>query len=757
MTIKYAIQEAVPEALVWLDQDARDKTAEGALVVEWRTYCGTEGAKLIKELSIDSLLIAAGMADGVATSRFFVLYLTEGVFSRKFCQLEIKKVRTMTFLSPPLSCSCGQSIQCGKRLPDFGAPAFIPASRVWLALPSSHRVLRVCCRTTPCPSARPQAISAARPIVLVRETDSRQGAARGFESSSSPGAPRGGAPPLPVIRCSRCQAPATQGAQGAAWPSLCAEHKAEGMVPCGVNRGRVRDDALSFSLIFDGAGATAFIDPDALELATQILGGNNPSGAGGPSRHPLVVADIRWCFPELEFRKLSLAQLLAAVGMRKAAGAPPNGALPLAASAAVGTASAATQQAAQTPPPQAAEAPAETATLRDTLERLAMGVAAPPLPGDCKHHVCIVHDPACAAADSVCRALALALTSAFAGAKVFLAGEDPRELAQAAAASACVVPFVTRGLLRSGAAAATAVAAALRNRRRLVVPYEFEWSRGGSPSVQDLIGETAPEANGLWAYTAFPWLGGGGEGADHDAEATAVCVLRLVLDGVMDEASRDCKADPMADNPGVNTTAGTPSSAGAPPAANGGGAGSSSTTPIDATQAAAHSQQLLGGGGPTDAAGGGAQTEMTHLSAAAPDPQVLLLLKQVEAAVKKRDRSAAAGKLREFISMAVQKAFEVGGASLATSMRGVSTAVQGAIESAICSMPGAAAVDSQLQMAEKATMIKQGGAYGPPREGVPLAAKADAPAAALEAAAAAAGTGLAAAKSFRQQRRNENP
>lgn len=30
MTVKYAIQEAVPGALVWLDQDARNKTVDGA-------------------------------------------------------------------------------------------------------------------------------------------------------------------------------------------------------------------------------------------------------------------------------------------------------------------------------------------------------------------------------------------------------------------------------------------------------------------------------------------------------------------------------------------------------------------------------------------------------------------------------------------------------------------------------------------------------------------------------------------------------
>lgn len=49
--------------------------------------------------------------------------------------------------------------------------------------------------------------------------------------------------------------------------------------------------------------------------------------------------------------------------------------------------------------------------------------------------------------------------------------------------------------------------------------------------MQDLIGETAPEAKGLWDNTAFPWLGGG-----DDAESTAVCALRLVIDGVMEEA-----------------------------------------------------------------------------------------------------------------------------------------------------------------------------------------------------------------------------
>lgn len=61
MTLKYAVQEAAPGAVIWLDQDQRDKTEEG-------------------------------MRDGVLHAQYFVLFLTEGIFSRWFCKMEIRTV-----------------------------------------------------------------------------------------------------------------------------------------------------------------------------------------------------------------------------------------------------------------------------------------------------------------------------------------------------------------------------------------------------------------------------------------------------------------------------------------------------------------------------------------------------------------------------------------------------------------------------------------------------------------------------------------
>jgi hypothetical protein len=208
------------------------------------------------------------------------------------------------------------------------------------------------------------------------------------------------------------------------------------MAPCGIDRAHVSEDALSYSLIFEGTGPTAVVDAGALTLlATAVLGG----GTNGAARHKLVKEDIRW-FAELEFRKLSLAKLLAAMGMRKAAAITADGS--------------------SVQPPTVQEdaavpalvpAASEAETLRETMRRLAMGVAAPLLPEGCAYHVCIVHDRECADADRVCsRALGSAIETAFGGARVFVTGgEDSSEPAAAAAAAVCIVPFLTRGLLTS--------------------------------------------------------------------------------------------------------------------------------------------------------------------------------------------------------------------------------------------------------------------------------------------------------------------
>lgn len=161
--------------------------------------------------------------------------------------------------------------------------------------------------------------------------------------------------------------------------------------------------------------------------------------------------------------------------------------------------------------------------VRRTVRGLAIGIPAPPLQSleDC--HVCILHDHRSSHASEMCSALADALQTAYAGGRVSIGGEGP-----AAAACCCVFVFLTCGLLAVGSPAASAAAAALRTGRRFIIAYETDKDRGGTQSVQDYIDETAPEACGVWSFTAFPWLGGVGD------EYTEVCVLRLILDGIMD-------------------------------------------------------------------------------------------------------------------------------------------------------------------------------------------------------------------------------
>lgn len=121
MTIAYAIQTAVSgSAHIWLDQDERDKTSKGAhlplllllpaalallLSAERLLLCVVsvhrehESDTSVSSFCVPVLClrpyakISTGMEDGVINSRFFVLYLTECVFSRYFCQLEIKTAR----------------------------------------------------------------------------------------------------------------------------------------------------------------------------------------------------------------------------------------------------------------------------------------------------------------------------------------------------------------------------------------------------------------------------------------------------------------------------------------------------------------------------------------------------------------------------------------------------------------------------------------------------------------------------------------
>lgn len=324
-------------------------------------------------------------------------------------------------------------------------------------------------------------------------------------------------PGCPAVACR-----AGPDAAAAGVPTHCEAHGSDlGLPSCLPDLSRAPADVLSYSLLFDGTEATSTVDCDAFLLAMSVL---------GPSPSADVRDRIRW-FSELEFRTVSLRKLLLALGM-----APRDGA------AGGGGASAATAG-------KAAKKRTEAEVVRETMETLSMGAPAPPLRQGFSHHVCVVHDPSCAPAHAVCGAIRASLEASFAGALVYLpeppdasdaasdaaaaaaaASRRRLALAETATSSACVFVFLTRGLLARGSPGAAAVAAALAARRRLVVTFESDTARGGVPTVEALVNETAPEAADMWRHTlaAFPWMG-----ADEDF--TEVCTLRVLVDGAMEE------------------------------------------------------------------------------------------------------------------------------------------------------------------------------------------------------------------------------
>lgn len=104
MSIKFSVEAAVPGVLVWLDQDQRDKTEEGppaACLCCLRCYhlrtarpppAYPETHHFPAFLLRNARLSPPGMKSGVLHSSFFLLYLTQCVFSRYFCKMEIRTV-----------------------------------------------------------------------------------------------------------------------------------------------------------------------------------------------------------------------------------------------------------------------------------------------------------------------------------------------------------------------------------------------------------------------------------------------------------------------------------------------------------------------------------------------------------------------------------------------------------------------------------------------------------------------------------------
>jgi len=102
MSIKYALESAVPGTAVWLDQDMRDKTEDGMMAGACmqgaaHTRLGTVCAMLAHSQRAGPATAAAAnhggacRPAGVESSRYFGLFLTQFLFSRPFCQKEARR------------------------------------------------------------------------------------------------------------------------------------------------------------------------------------------------------------------------------------------------------------------------------------------------------------------------------------------------------------------------------------------------------------------------------------------------------------------------------------------------------------------------------------------------------------------------------------------------------------------------------------------------------------------------------------------
>lgn len=442
-----------------------------------------------------------------------------------------------------------------------------------------------------------RALELGKRIILVRETDTRHGAARPLRAADT------------TVRCAHCKATARFAAPGASWPSACEEHADASMQPKAGVDASVSNDVLNFSLVHEELTADVsrlVLDPAGLELATKILVARTN-----------VAAEVSW-FAELEFRDVSLAKLLVALGMQAGRSSTWSEAVGLAQFAA-GSARARREReqgggggggggrvlsiaqrtfsrarsaraarhssggethhhsegeeeggepggdaaapagpeapAASEPAPPAAarrvSVPASVAeadaVLRRTLQGLSCGVSAPPLRAPWQWHVCVIHGEESAA---TCRSIASALEVSFAGAKVFLQGlrgaeeQDPQQLAEAAAGARCALLFLTRDVLKPGTPQLAAAKAALAAGARFVLCHETDRARGGTPTFAEYLedarasvpkgGAPPEEPNVVDIFRMATSIPW-----HHDLDFLPVCALKLLLEGVLEEESGD--------------------------------------------------------------------------------------------------------------------------------------------------------------------------------------------------------------------------
>ena len=158
----------------------------------------------------------------------------------------------------------------------------------------------------------------------------------------------------------------------------------------------------------------------------------------------------------------------------------------------------------EAPPPAAASPPAAAASgeerqraiLQATFASLACGVRAPALAPPAAWHVCILTGDSGLPA---CRALKGALEAAF-GAQVAPLDAAP----DAACGAACVLLFLTLGVLKAGSPQLAAAAAALQRGVRFVLVHETSAQRGGSAAFNDFYAEAASAAKEAGAHDVMP-------------------------------------------------------------------------------------------------------------------------------------------------------------------------------------------------------------------------------------------------------------
>lgn len=530
MALKFAVENAVPGARLWLDQDQRDKTERG-------------------------------MRGGVAASRHFVIFLTRCYFSRRGRRCLAALATAAPVRQQGIAYGYITAIRGAPTLPRYFACLLPFWNARWF-----------------CQVEVQEALKREKPFILVREMDSRQGGAEPLT------------PEDVTVRCSAagCCERAAMGPKGGSWPTLCKAHAAASGAAGAAGAAAaaleemaldVSSDVLNYSLIYDELKAGRMVvAPSALQLAHAVFAGKAAS----------VVADIPWCamlhllppappttslpfaagvhgemdhdlnlipylncirYAEMEFREVSLSKLLESLGMQtRTSGSTaaqeraPAGAEDEAGQQAT-TAASASAPAPQAPardPAQQAAAGAQLDSDADTLLRtfsaLSCGVGAPPLGEGFAHHACLL---AVESGLGACRALKAALEGAFDGARVALpavlaagAGEKARAAVEADAVRAAttahsVVVFLTLGVLKEGSPTLAAVAAALRRPRyggggggeatnptrpRFILVHETSAARGGAPSFERYLVEASasfeavPELRGLFSdVTSIPW------------------------------------------------------------------------------------------------------------------------------------------------------------------------------------------------------------------------------------------------------------